>query len=195
LIPQLQRFANEYMQISTNDSTRSDGALLEEHGRNPGVRFQATSVEAVEENLVSPELGLKGNVDMVVQAKISIPHSQSNCGSTASVIHESLVGIELKTGHSQHTQNAHVAQLALYVLMLQARHGYGLEEGAMDHAVLVYINSEAIRAIHLTPLVGEIKSLIGQRNLLAIETRRASLPRGVLLAYENDTTVPNPRTK
>jgi hypothetical protein len=56
----------------------------------------------------------------------------------------------------------------------------------LHSGMLLYMNSEAVRAVHVAPLMGEIKSLIGQRNVVASELLRASRPRGIVLSYENE---------
>ena len=183
-LPQLRRFANEYTEFGAGAGSKD--ANLESHGAAKSSHFVAKSVEAVEEPVISPELGLKGNVDMLVKA-ISSTSNQSQHSP-------SLMGIELKTGHLQNAQNIHVAQLALYVIMLQTR--FGANEftdgknaaGAMKSGVLLYMNNDSIRAIHIAPIISEIKSLIGMRNLVAIETVHAQRPRGVRLVYEGSDT-------
>lgn len=107
------------------------------------------------------------------------------------VISESLMGIELKTGHNQKTQNAHMAQLAMYILMMQTRYGSTKlsstkDFGATESGILLYMNNESLRAVHIKPMLSEIKSLIGQRNVVAIEQIRSSKPRGIDLLYEKD---------
>jgi hypothetical protein len=106
------------------------------------------------------------------------------------------MSIELKTGHNQNPQTAHMAQLALYTMMLRVRcgsqtHSSSLAQGvsqeitgAGESGMLLYLNHDAYRAIHVSPMPNETKSLIGQRNLVASELSRASRPRGILLNYE-----------
>lgn len=187
-LPQLRRFANEYTEFGSG--VESKDAYLESHGGAQSSHFIAKSVEAVEEPVISPELGLKGNVDMLVNAITStsnqIQHSPS------------LMGIELKTGHHQNAQNIHVAQLALYVIMLQTRYGVNdlnnnnmNTNSAMKSGVLLYMNNDSIRAIRIAPIISEIKSLIGMRNLVAIETIHAQRPRGIRLSYEGNDSEPS----
>jgi hypothetical protein len=181
-LPQLRRFANEYTTFGSG--TESQDAYLESHGAAKSSLFIAKSVEAVEEPVISPELGLKGNVDMLVTA---ISRTENQIQSSPS-----LMGIELKTGHHQNAQNIHVAQLALYVIMLQTRFALTStnkdqnKSTLMKSGVLLYMNNDAIRAIHIAPIISEIKSLIGMRNLVAIETIRSQRPRGILLTYEEN---------
>jgi hypothetical protein len=55
---------------------------------------------------------------------------------------------------------------------------------AAKSGMLLYMNNEMIRAIHIAPLLSEIKSLIGMRNVVAIETIRSLRPRGFRLFHE-----------
>jgi hypothetical protein len=173
VLPRLQQFHSNFIAFS------GDGGNIEGSGPNPDVNFSLRSVESTEESLVSPELGLKGNIDVTVKAMTQELGSNPRTG---------LVGIELKTGHNQTTQNAHMAQLALYTLMLTVR--YGHSSPADDHAsgtgMLLYMNPEGMRAVHISPVVGELKSLIAQRNVVAADLKRASVPRGVSITYQDD---------
>ena len=94
-----------------------------------------------------------------------------------------------------------MAQLALYTLMLQARHGLSLKPrenrkigqlgslpldlGAATGGILVYLNEQALHAINVSPFLNEIKSLVGQRNVVASELKQMSRPRGVVLSYDD----------
>jgi len=186
-LPQLQKFAKDFTDFGSQTGRKSVDQLatLEGHGAPSAVRFVANAVDAIEEPVISPELGLKGNVDIVVKA------TTLNSAVHAARPSTSIMSVELKTGHNQRTQNAHMAQLALYMLMLQARNGSEVHPdnrafGASESAILLYMNSESLRAVHVAPLMNEIKSLIGQRNVVASEASRASRPRGVVLSYESE---------
>jgi hypothetical protein len=187
-LPQLQSFSNDFTDFGSMGKGRKSIdqlASLERHAAPSTLRFVANEVDAIEEPVISPELGLKGNVDMVVRA------TSVSAGPYVSRPSTSLTSVELKTGHNQRTQNAHMAQLALYMLMLQVRNGSETSPGskalgAADSGMLLYMNSEAFRAVHVAPLMGEIKSLIGQRNVVASEMLRVSRPRGIVLSYENE---------
>jgi hypothetical protein len=52
-----------------------------------------------------------------------------------------------------------------------------------------------VRAIHFAPRLGDIKSLIGQRNVLAIESRKTTVPRGISLTYETEGAEDEPQMK
>jgi hypothetical protein len=196
-LPQLQSFSNDFTDfgiLGKGRKTADQLVTLERHGAPSTVRFVANDVDAIEEPVISPELGLKGNVDIVVRA------TTVTAGPYVSRPSTSLTSVELKTGHNQTTQNAHMAQLALYMLMLQSRNGSQTSPdskalGAADSGVLLYMNSESVRAVHVAPFMGEIKSLIGQRNVVASEMLRVSRPRGIVLSYDNvvDSTERTPR--
>ena len=86
--------------------------MIEDAAARPSVRFLAQKVESIEEPAISPELGLKGDIDMVVSAvTTTLQTHQPNAPSP--------FGVELKTGHQQKTQNARMAQLSLYILMMK----------------------------------------------------------------------------
>ena len=192
VLPQLQRFANEYTEFGQVKGPRSIGqaASLESQDAAAPTRFIAKAAEAIEEPVISPELGLKGNVDMLVQALTGTATMDPSSSGEQLQTSTALMGIELKTGHNQRPQNEHMAQLALYILMMQSRYGtIGSTSnalGAAESGVLLYMNNEAIRAVQIAPMLSEMKSLIGQRNVVAIEQLRASRPRGMQLTYEDD---------
>jgi CRISPR/Cas system-associated exonuclease Cas4 (RecB family) len=184
---QLNNFVSRYtsfLPTTKIESTSQKGVLENSSVNSSSTIFVAEEVEVVEEPLVSPQLGLKGNIDMIVKAKIS--SSDPN-----SVTRRALVGIELKTGHSQTTQNAHLAQLTLYILMMKSSYGVDTSQitneiCTTESGILLYLNNESIRAVNVAPSLSEIKSLICQRNFVAIEQVRATTPRGVTLLYEHD---------
>jgi DNA replication ATP-dependent helicase Dna2 len=181
ILPQLQQFRNDFM-----DRNRSldKASKLDGNGVNSDQKFIALSVEGTEEVLVSPEYGLKGNVDVTVKAKTQDIPSHFIPNQTDP--ETGLVGIELKTGHNQTPQNTHMAQLALYTLMLTLQYGRSsLEQNASRSGMLLYLNPEGIRAFRVSPLIQELKSLVGQRNVLACEVRKVSAPRGVRIVYED----------
>ena len=104
------------------------------------------------------------------------------------------------SGHNQNTQNAHLAQLALYTLLLQISLGVESNEGrttnelaspeavpgASSGAMLLYLNQKSARAIYVSPMLTELKSLIGQRNVAAAGVHKSSRPRGIALSYEDE---------
>jgi hypothetical protein len=184
--------------LTDPNKKKSPQQVVEGHGAQTDIRFLARSVYSIEEPVISHELALKGNVDAILETttetldnkKITQNHLQP-IGSQQ----HSLMSLELKTGHNQKTQHAHMAQLALYTLMLQIRHGTrlqpstisgpGVPDVASTGGILLYLNHESLASVHVAPLLHEIKSLIGQRNVVASELVRASRPRGIALSYDD----------
>jgi hypothetical protein len=202
VVTKIQRFANQYTTLNPTKNVDSiaksaRGGRLKGNAMQPDMHFLAHSVQATEEAVVCPELGMKGNLDVTVRATTStLPHGNITAGPPQT----SLMSIELKTGHNQNPQSAHMAQLALYTMMLRVRRGPSRPSttpssqplnreatlGAGESGMLLYLNHENYRASHVSPMLNEIKSLIGQRNLVASELERVSSPRGVILSYEDE---------
>jgi len=183
-VPQLEAFVREFTDFASPGSKKLEhGTVLEDQTNKPSIRFLATQVEAIEELAISPELGLKGYIDLILEAL-----SSGNGQMTL----KSLFGVELKTGHYQKTQMAHMAQLALYILVMQARYGSNSSNSndakCDQHGMLLYMNGEATRAVNVSTLIFELKTLIGQRNAIAIEQKHSSMPRGFELADSVDAS-------
>jgi hypothetical protein len=209
MLPTIKEFVDQYTAIGREEEEipPHPSAIVQGHGHQSDIKFVANSVQAIEETVVSPELALKGNIDAIVHAtsvtlndKVPSQTQSHNVGR----VQDSVMCVELKTGHNQNSQNAHMAQLALYTLMLQVRHGTALnphrnqnmlspllgdfshDMGASTGGILLYLNDKSVRTVHVAPLLNEIKSLIGQRNVVASELARASRPRGVVLSYDKE---------
>ena len=209
VLPIIKQFAKQYTTMGHDPKAllSSPRAVVESaNGYQSNIRFLANSVHSTEEPIISHELALKGNVDAVFETKTEILENQNhfqqkNVSKKAGPKH-SLMSLELKTGHIQSTQKAHMAQLALYTLMLQVRYGSHQSEeqpcspksdaldpkdSAAPGGILLYLNHESTRSVHISPLPMEVKSLIGQRNLVASQLMQASRPRGIALAYNEDS--------
>ncbi len=197
--PQLQRFAHAYTAFEVGQESCSDsnaGSQLDGHGISPTVKFVAKNIQDTEEGTVSVELGLKGFVDATVKATVKGCAVQRTIhgNERPSPPQTALMGIELKTGHRQTPFMNHVAQLSLYTLTLRSRYGTvngtdqsspGLK-GALNGGMLLYLNHESINAVHVSPEINEIKSLLSQRNTVASEFKRTVKPRGITIRYEKD---------
>jgi hypothetical protein len=107
---------------------------------------------------------LKGNVDALVNVVLSGDPSPTK---------RRLMGMELKTGHNQNLNQAHTIQLSLYVLMLQARYAIDDEKNG---GILMYLNNEGQKAIHITPTSNEFKSLMSIRNHIVNEKKKSLEP-------------------
>jgi DNA replication ATP-dependent helicase Dna2 len=183
VLPQILVFKANF--IDTRNRPFSQANTIDGNGVNPSKKFVVRSVESIEEALISQELGLKGNLDVTIEAmtqdvpSLTVPNP--------SVPETSRIAIELKTGSNQNPQNVHMAQLALYTLLLSIRYGQmpTQSQNASKTGVLLYMNHESIRAIRVSPMIQELKSLIGQRNVIASEMKKASAPRGIKV-YEGD---------
>jgi DNA replication ATP-dependent helicase Dna2 len=185
--PQVKAFKRAY--FGTAQCTPGN---LEGIGQQPGLEVSITRIIGVEEEVTSHELGMKGNLDALVEAIT---------GTSGMPKSKTVLGIELKTNHRTDPQNKHVAQLAFYTIMLLARNGHSASENtflkrlpenfdAIAGAMLLYVNSQSRRALHVAPQVNEIKSLVEQRNTFCSQAVRASKPRGVSLSYEDEDSPP-----
>ncbi len=185
MLPNIQRFVATY----TNFTRNQNGGELVGMGNSPTIDVLASCMHGTEEFAISTELGIKGYIDASVEVTTR-QRAQGfiNVGDSG----RSLMGIELKTGHNQTPQHAHMAQLALYTLALRTRYGSFVGsssesvDGASGGGMLLYLNQESLNAVHVSPQVNELKSLLNQRNVVASDWRRASLPRGVTIDYEEN---------
>ncbi|CAJ1969202.1 unnamed protein product [Cylindrotheca closterium] len=202
VVPIIQNFVGQYSNFGKeipDSNAVSNAARIEGNGYQSNIKFLTHKVHSIEEPIVSPELALKGNIDGVLEAatveledKPLMPNETRN-----PFPQNSLMCLELKTGHNQRTQNAHMAQLALYTLMLQTRYGSNRTKlsdvdnviagpaGAAAGGLLLYLNAQGIAASHVSPLLNETKSLLGQRNVVASGLQRSSRPRGIVLSYDD----------
>ena len=188
----IQEFIRDYTSLSVPQRAENPQAVLPGNRIDSDVRFVATGVSSIEEPVVSPELALKGNMDAILEATtISVGSSQKS--------EPVLMSMELKTGHNQNAQNAHMAQLSLYVLMLHSRHGVASENGSKSDSseskgplaarggLLLYMNDKGLQTVHVASFVQELKSLLGTRNLVAANLEKANRPRGVIVQFEGDS--------
>jgi DNA replication ATP-dependent helicase Dna2 len=183
ILPNIQRFATMY----TSFTQQSNHRELNGTGSSPNIQFRADCIHATEEVAMSTELGIKGFIDVTVEASIIPQRSvdiNKNAGESSI---QALMSVELKTGHNQTPQHTHMAQLSLYTLALKSRYGSAKSgnaqttgPGAANGGMLLYLNHESINAIHVSPSVPEVKSLLNQRNVVATEIKKVSKPRGVL---------------
>ncbi|KAL9189329.1 hypothetical protein ACHAXT_011819, partial [Thalassiosira profunda] len=204
VIPQIQKFLARYTDWDASKpkaqrrpaSSGSGGAPtapLEGVFPSGNTTLSLRGVYSTEEWAHVPELGLKGSVDATIVAR-----TRDSRG-----VRDALMPVELKTGHNQTPQHGHLAQLSTYTVMLRARHGSarpgavdggdsrsaeGAERGSASSGVLLYLNHENCVAKHVAPSMGDIKTLVGQRNAVVCEVRRAERPRGIAIEYEGDGT-------
>jgi DNA replication ATP-dependent helicase Dna2 len=198
VVPAIQDFVSRYTTMICDNGGDYVGGV----GMHPDVFLKGRKVHSVEEGIISTELGLKGSIDAVLEAEIAAT-GDTKTGTRVSQPAEpqpSLVCLELKTGHNQTAQNAHLAQLSLYTLMLQSRYGSSLEQAisgiskttscvgrvsnAAQSGVLLYLNQKARSIYHIAPSIGEVKSLMGHRNIVVDGLEQACIPRGISLSYD-----------
>jgi hypothetical protein len=161
--------------------------------------MELKDVYSTEQWMHVPELGLKGNVDATVMARMKSLNSLNitSHGDTQDV----LLPVELKTGHAQSPNHNHLAQLSIYTMMLRAKQGScnsfvqsrtqnnDLEVealGAASSGMLLYLNHESYCARHVKPTLNDVKTLMGQRNKFASNVIRAARPRGIAIEYESE---------
>ncbi|KAL3925164.1 MAG: hypothetical protein SGILL_000589 [Bacillariaceae sp.] len=187
VVPMIQRFASRYTTLIHD----GDGDHVGGVGPYPNIFLKGRRVHSVEEGIVSVELGLKGQIDAVLEAEITAGAN----GKTGPISSSALLCLELKTGHNQIAQKAHLAQLALYTIMLRGRYGTQVQpqqhqscasgaSSAGPGGVLLYLNQKAESIYHIAPEIPEVKSLISCRNVVVSGLERACAPRGISLSYD-----------
>ena len=136
-------------------------------------------LSGIEENVWSPVIGIKGQIDLVVGARnLSIEGSDQVTN---------YLPVEIKTGKWRpSTVVGHRAQTIIYVLMLLLRDKrqatfplrqdpmYAYAHPGALHGILVYVNDDGVRFEVVEPSWGEIKALIICRNKFAIDLVHAA---------------------
>ncbi|KAK5987854.1 DNA replication ATP-dependent helicase/nuclease DNA2 [Cladobotryum mycophilum] len=110
----------------------------------------------VEEHVWSPMYGLKGNIDATVEVAMTD-------GKKSQIL---TVPFEVKTG--KHANSSHMAQTALYTLLLSDRYDIDISYG-----ILYYM--ETSRTIRIPAIRHELRHMILQRNQLACYIRERSV--------------------
>lgn len=146
-IPSLVRFAQAF--LSFRDGRASDMAVVQDPRTGTQVSMRFTRVVGIESDITCPMYGLKGRMDVCVEAEIL-----SEAG-----LHRTLLPIEIKTGRVTSSME-HMAQTSLYTMLLAD--AYGMH---VDCGLLLYIQSCEVRRIHR--VVKEVRSLIMARNDMA----------------------------
>lgn len=218
VLPAIQEFAGQYTTLRKDVMTLSKtGKSVGGMACHPDIRFLGTKVHSVEETIVSAELGLKGDIDAVLEVEttvISKKNSVSSNGYFSPGAHpqRTLMCLELKTGHNQTAQNVHMAQLSFYTFMLQSRYGSHVElngnefvgsqsgrvigvQGAAPGGILLYLNHQGQQISYVAPQLNEMKTLMSQRNVVASDLKGASKPRGIILSYEEEEKASETRRK
>lgn len=115
-----------------------------------------TKLLDVEEHVWSPMYGLKGNIDATVEVAMS----------DGKKTRKLTVPFEVKTG--KHANSNHMAQTALYTLLLSDRYDINIAYG-----VLYYMETSKI--MRIPAIQHELRHMIMQRNQLACHVRERSV--------------------
>ncbi|OLN85079.1 DNA replication ATP-dependent helicase/nuclease dna2 [Colletotrichum chlorophyti] len=131
-----------------------DAVVLDRNGKK--ANMCVSKLLDVEEHVWSPMYGLKGNIDATVQ--VTMKDGKDNKTLT--------VPFEVKTG--KHASSNHMAQTALYNLLLSDR--YDLE---IAYGILYYM--ETSQTMRIPTIRHELRHMIMQRNQLACYIRERSV--------------------
>lgn len=155
VIPALVQFGETFLAPRDNTSSSIPG-LVEDPRREEKVHLQIRRVLRAESDAVSPMYGLKGRIDLCVEAELA-----DNSGQVIV-----LLPIEIKTGRVTSSLE-HVAQTSLYTLLLEDAYGTPVFSG-----MLLYLQTSTLRRVHR--IAKEIRGLIMARNEMA--TYKKHLP-------------------
>lgn len=130
-------------------------AVVEGRGGDK-LNMAVTKLLDVEEHVWSPMYGLKGNIDATIEVAMTNGKKTRNL----------TVPFEVKTG--KHANSNHMAQTALYTLLLSDR--YDIE---IAHGILYYM--ETSKTMQIPAVRHELRHMIMQRNQLACYVRERSV--------------------
>ncbi|KAG6005085.1 hypothetical protein E4U21_000412 [Claviceps maximensis] len=133
---------------------RGDAVVEDRNGKKANMAI--TKLLDVEEHVWSPMYGLKGNIDATVEVIMS-DGKQSR---------KLTVPFEVKTG--KHANSSHMAQTALYTLLLSDRYDIDIAYG-----ILYYM--ETSKTMRIPAVQHELRHMILQRNQLACYVRERSV--------------------
>ncbi|PNY25452.1 DNA replication ATP-dependent helicase/nuclease DNA2 [Tolypocladium capitatum] len=133
---------------------KADAIVEDRNGKTANMAI--TKLLDVEEHVWSPMYGLKGNID----ATVEVAMTDGNQRRTLTV------PFEVKTG--KHANSSHMAQTALYTLLLSDRYDIDIAFG-----VLYYM--ETSKTIRIPAIRHELRHMILQRNQLACYVRERSV--------------------
>ncbi|KAK2603533.1 DNA replication endonuclease-helicase Dna2 [Conoideocrella luteorostrata] len=133
---------------------QADAIVEDRNGKKANMAI--TKLLDVEEHVWSPMYGLKGNIDATVEV------AMTDGKQTRTLT----VPFEVKTG--KHTNSNHMAQTALYTLLLSDRYDIDIAYG-----VLYYMETSKI--MRIPAIQHELRHMILQRNQLACYIRERSV--------------------
>jgi hypothetical protein len=175
-IPSLVRFAQTY--LAFRDGRASSMAVVQDPRADTQVSMRFTRVVGIESDITCPMYGLKGRMDVCMEAEIL-----SEAG-----LQRALLPIEIKTGRVTSSME-HMAQTSLYTMLLAD--AYGMH---VDCGLLLYIQNCELRRVHR--VVREVRSLIMARNDMAsYKVQKAILPSPASLSVDvvhESATEPEP---
>lgn len=131
-----------------------DAIVEDRNGRTANMAI--TKLLDVEEHVWSPMYGLKGNIDATVEVAMTDGKQRRTL----------TVPFEVKTG--KHANSSHMAQTALYTLLLSDRYDIDIACG-----VLYYM--ETSKTMRIPAIRHELRHMILQRNQLACYVRERSV--------------------
>ncbi|KHN99126.1 DNA replication factor Dna2 [Metarhizium album ARSEF 1941] len=133
---------------------QADAVVEDRNGKKANMAI--TKLLDVEEHVWSPMYGLKGNIDATVEV------AMSDGKQTRTLT----VPFEVKTG--KHANSNHMAQTALYTLLLSDRYDIDIAYG-----ILYYM--ETSKTMRIPAIQHELRHMILQRNQLACYIRERSV--------------------
>ncbi|KAJ4012936.1 DNA replication endonuclease-helicase Dna2 [Fusarium irregulare] len=137
-----------------SSQTKADAVVEDRNGKK--ANMAVTKLLDVEEHVWSPMYGLKGNIDATVE--VSMQDGKD--------LRTLTVPFEVKTG--KHANSNHMAQTALYTLLLSDR--YDIE---IAYGILYYM--ETSKTMRIPAIRHELRHMIMQRNQLACYVRERSV--------------------
>ncbi|KAG8667324.1 DNA replication endonuclease-helicase Dna2 [Fusarium poae] len=137
-----------------SSQAKPDAVVEDRNGKK--ANMAVTKLLDVEEHVWSPMYGLKGNIDATVEVVMQD-------GKNARTL---TVPFEVKTG--KHANSNHMAQTALYTLLLSDR--YDIE---IAYGILYYM--ETSKTMRIPAIRHELRHMIMQRNQLACYVRERSV--------------------
>lgn len=158
-VPNLVAFGRTYLATRDACQDAEPWGPVEDPRTEAVVHAKIVRVLSAESDVVSPMYGLKGRMDLVVEAVL-----RTNTGKT-----RALLPIEVKSGRVS-TSMEHMAQTSLYTLLLADQYGMPVDAG-----LLLYAQAGTLRRI---PRAGkEVRNLILARNeMVSYRQNMAALP-------------------
>ncbi|WFD00653.1 DNA helicase [Malassezia yamatoensis] len=157
VLPSLISIAERYLTANDNSPVQLDDSnCIDDQRVAHSVQLCITKVLGIEKEVVSPMYGLKGRIDVCVEAILTERGEQRRL----------VFPLEIKTGRRL-SSTEHNAQTSLYTLLLSDAYGVRIDAG-----LLLYTQSSKISRVHRA--IREVRSLLLARNQVA--NYKANLP-------------------